>query len=484
MAQVVGRQVLLILLPLAAYWNSLHGAFQLDDFAWIVGNQHLDGTLWEAITQHGDRQEFFANRPVVWAVLWGLHQLFEFDHVPYHAVSIAYHVGTVLTAYEVLKRMGREDVAFVAALLWGVHPITTGAVDYIVQMSTVMVAFWLLAFVYFGQRDRIFMALVCLAFAAGCRESAILAGPLLALCGGEGMKTLIRLLCLAWLCAMAWLAWGAPWGSPWTNRAWTPEERISQELAVLPVSALKVWLPGTWNLSIEHDWDGEGGRNPIVVAWWLAFAGLLWWARRHPSGVGFLGWFLLSGLEAGPVNLEPWFDHRGYLPSLMLVYGTCCLIVSYMRARSVKIVIFGLIVWCALQTATRNEVWTSEAALYEDAIQKAPGNWRSWFNYAHGVQNIPRLTYQIIDAYNRAKQLEPRYAPTWTGMGSYLVVTGHRRLGYWHWEVGSLLGHHLAEENMERALWWEIRYRDITGQLSPTAEFAFQRFIPRLTRAH
>ena len=117
-----------------AYAPSFDGAFLLDDYQKIVRNPALDG-LGSALLR--------TSRPVLFFTLWLNRALGGGQAWGFHLVNLLIHAGAALALYGVVRRALRlappapgwaeraDGVALACAVLWGVHPLTTGAVTYI-----------------------------------------------------------------------------------------------------------------------------------------------------------------------------------------------------------------------------------------------------------------------------------------------------------------------------------------------------------------
>jgi len=138
-----------------AYAGSLSGVFLLDDFRWIVRNPDI-GSLRSALAS--------ADRPLLACTFWFNHAVNGLRPAGYHAVNLAIHVGACLVGYGVLRRvlclawpsrMGPETARWTALaviLLWGVHPLNTSAVTYIVQRGESLMGLFYLLTLYAALR--------------------------------------------------------------------------------------------------------------------------------------------------------------------------------------------------------------------------------------------------------------------------------------------------------------------------------------------
>jgi Tfp pilus assembly protein PilF len=123
----------------AAYANSFAGAFVYDDLPWIVERtDELSGPVAPALAH--------TRRPVVTLTLMGNHALGGLDPAGYHVFNLAVHLAAAITLFEivlgVLRLRGRPDMAagcaLAIAVLWGVHPLQTESVTYVIQRAESM----------------------------------------------------------------------------------------------------------------------------------------------------------------------------------------------------------------------------------------------------------------------------------------------------------------------------------------------------------
>ena len=135
--------VVLIAVAIAiAYGNSFSGAFVFDDDMSITNNASIRH-LWPAgavLTPPTDGGRTVGGRPVL-NVSLALNYAWGGTSVGgYHAVNLAIHVFAAWILFGIVRRTlgsGAASVptAFFAALLWGVHPLQTEAVTYVVQQG-------------------------------------------------------------------------------------------------------------------------------------------------------------------------------------------------------------------------------------------------------------------------------------------------------------------------------------------------------------
>jgi Flp pilus assembly protein TadD len=140
MSQQVLHPLLLVAAVVVAYANSLPGGFFLDDHPHILGSEQI-----RALPSFGDIVA--SQRPVVRLSLAVNYAAGGSAVAGYHLCNVVIHVLAALVLYGLVRRvllLQREDtpqrraasgLALAVALLWGLHPLQTQAVTYVIQRS-------------------------------------------------------------------------------------------------------------------------------------------------------------------------------------------------------------------------------------------------------------------------------------------------------------------------------------------------------------
>ncbi len=165
--------------------------------------------------------------------------------------------------------------------------------------------------------------------------------------------------------------------------------------------------------ALPHFW------SPLAVAGYVGLAGIVWLAvetGRRPAlrFISFGIWWFLIALA--PVSLVPQFtfedDQRMFLPMIGLALASARAVwmlvdrigqvfenpnVS-LAARGT--LIFALLAGCSWLTVTRNQVWNSEATLWENAAKNSPRNPTALIRYARAqaANDNPRGAYANLVA--------------------------------------------------------------------------------------
>jgi hypothetical protein len=249
--------LVLVLAGVAAYANSLWGPFIFDDRVAIQENSSIRdlGALGRVLgpLQPGVPQ---ANRPVLNLTFALNYALGGLNVVGYHATNLLIHILAAVTLFGVCRRTFLQPalrprwgtlalpLAFMAALLWELHPLQTEAVTYITQRSESLMGLLYLFTLYAAIR------------AAGAARSS---GWSLAAVGA----------CAA---GMA-----------------TKEVMVSAPIMVLLYD--RALLAGSFRGALRRRWGLYAG----LAATWLVLALILWAAKGRNGvaagfGLGMNGW--------------------------------------------------------------------------------------------------------------------------------------------------------------------------------------------------
>ncbi|HWP83960.1 MAG TPA: glycosyltransferase family 39 protein [Terriglobia bacterium] len=142
--------VLLAAITFALYSSSLYFYFVWDDFPYVVNNYRIQQLNWESLRAIWTTTYLSHYAPVHHTVYVLTHAVFGLNPFGYHLVQLLLHVACVLLAYELICRLERPAVAFLAGLLFAVHPTNVETVAWISESkSTLAFFFFLISFRYF-----------------------------------------------------------------------------------------------------------------------------------------------------------------------------------------------------------------------------------------------------------------------------------------------------------------------------------------------
>ena len=125
---------MLLALVAAVYWPAVHGGFVWDDDAYFTYNRIKapDGLYHIWLTT--DCADYW---PVTSTTLWLEWRLWGGHTFGYHLTNLVLHGGEALLLWAVLRRLGLRG-AYVAALLFAVHPVNVESVAWIAERKNLM----------------------------------------------------------------------------------------------------------------------------------------------------------------------------------------------------------------------------------------------------------------------------------------------------------------------------------------------------------
>ncbi|HED12456.1 MAG TPA: tetratricopeptide repeat protein [Gammaproteobacteria bacterium] len=439
--------ILLLGATILAYWPGLSGGFQLDDAVNLAQlRKYPESPLWQrilAIVLSGPVHpvgrplsifSFFLND-----ISWPSNaRPFLYTNLMLHLLNgVLFFSSARLLSRLWMKRRSSELAALLATGLWLLHPYNVSTVLYAVQRMTELSALFILLslFCYLYARTLLYTkpglgystmtAAVVLGTALGilAKENAalipllllitefILVGPRLPAPATRLWKIWrLLFLILPSILLLSWLWLYVPlFQNSYGIRGFNLSERLLTEARVIFSYLYHLLLPHRVGTGLFHD-DYLISRGllqpPSTLLAIIGLSGITLWAWRYRRRWAWLsfGWFwFLAGhmLEAGPIALELYFEHRNYLPATGLLLGFAGTVFSlrpglYRIARigSVGLLLLWLFsLWQATslwgQPVARDLVWASE---HPDSQRARATVLRSYLRIGNKT-----LTLQAID---------------------------------------------------------------------------------------
>ncbi len=469
--------VFFALVAFLIYSNVLHGPFVFDDEPNISENFYIRlheytlGGLEDAGFKGPNPHRPVAN--ISFALNYYVHQ---YNTTGYHVVNVLIHIITGILLYVfILDTLGiwRKRVsgawamdeahipliAFSAALLWLVHPIQTQAVSYIVQrMASMSSMFYLASFVLFVKgrlagEDRARYLLyagsaVCGVLAVGSKENAVTLPFFILLYDWYFFQDLSRawlkrglIFLSAALVVFVLLGLFYMGGSPWqfiegwyAVRNFTLVERLLTEfrVVVLYISLLVFPYPGRLNL--DYDFPvSHSLMDPVTTVFSIgiivALAGLAIYLAKGQRVFSFcIVWFLGNlVIESSVFGLELVYEHRNYLPSMLVFLLAVLLVYRYVYARRQWVAV-GLLVVLAVVfsgwTYERNKVWADDLVLWQDCVKKSPQKMRPHYNLGLALRKQGDVTDALVE-FQKAVNIDPKYVPAYNNLGATFLDLGN-----------------------------------------------------------
>ncbi len=454
--------LVIVLAGAAAYYNSIQRPFIFDDPGSIERNPTIRSLwpIWAPLSPPGGG-EAVQNRPVVNLSLAVNYAIGRLDVRGYHVFNLVIHILAALTLFAVIRRTlhlpimpehvvrASLPLAFVASLIWTVHPLNTEAVTYIIQRTESMMGLFYLLTLYCLIRAAAssrparwyIAAIVVCAMGAGCKET-IASAPVVILIYdrvflARSFKEVFR---RRWL---LYIALAATWGLlaalvvPGGGRVTLLGAEFSWALsnyALMQIAAVAHYLRLCfWPHPLIVDYGALPFEGATLSIWpatvmLIVLAATVWALCRRPR-LGFLGvWFfgiLAPSSTIVPLLIQPVAEKRMYLPlAAVVVAVVVCAYILGRRlldrpgvARTLRptfaIAGVGLtaavVVILGFLTVRRNYDYRSSFSVWDDTIAKKPSNWRAWHNRGRAYSKMGSHDKAISD-FTRGIRLNPRHA--------------------------------------------------------------------------
>jgi tetratricopeptide (TPR) repeat protein len=459
---------LTIFLVFLIYSSNLDGPFVFDDGSNIKNNAAIRLTTlsWSDLKKAATNSPL-SNRPLAY-ISFALNYYFHgYRTVGYRTVNILIHmlaglflflfIKTTLRLPTMRSRYGNSNwLPYVAALIWLVHPLHTQSVSYIVQrMNSMSSMLYILSMLCYTRARLGQSATVKWLLAAACILSGLLAFgtketastlPLFILLyewfffQDLSPKWLIRhlpffigLLILFLGVAMIYLD-GHPFEkilSRYATRDFTPLQRVLTEfrVVILYLSLLLYPHPNRLNLDYDFPLSHSLVEPATTLLALMAIVGLLGWSiglAKKDRLISFciLWYFGNLAIESSIIGLELVFEHRTYLPSMMIILMAVILVDRYLRFKVLKIaIICAITLVFSAWTYERNATWSNAVALWSDVVKKAPQKVRPHNNLGNALKRQGKIE-EAIEEFNRALQINPGYAKAHNNLGTALAAQG------------------------------------------------------------
>ncbi|MBN2580850.1 MAG: tetratricopeptide repeat protein [Pirellulales bacterium] len=482
--RVLFGAVFLGLLTVVVYLPAIHGGFQYDDDLLLTANPFIkasDGLYWFwCTTKTTDCW------PVTYTWLWTEWRLWGINPTGYHVVSLILHIGSCLLIWVILRRLSIPG-AFLAALIFAVHPVNVQSVAWISQQKNLLaMLFFLLSILWYlkaemggESRDSRFESRK--SKVEGQRSKGIFCSSIL----DSRPSTLDS----RWYCAsllaflLAMLSKGSVVVLPllllgiiWWRRKLTRLDFVR----TAPFFALSVLLTG---LNVWYQHLGQQGpiRDVSILQRVLGAGGVVWFYLYKavcPLNLVFvypqwriqpgnpLWWLPLAAALA--VTYVLWRYRNGWNRPLLFGWGFFCIAllpvmgladVTYMRFSLVAdhyqyialiavaaLVAAGWTAWwrriqapkwrgvagaaltgvvgaLALLTWQQNHLYKNAEVMYRATIEKNPDCWMLHYNLAMTLLVQDQVS-EAIQHYEQALRLNPRNVNILNNLGNALKRAG------------------------------------------------------------
>ena len=434
------------------YLNALHNPFIYDDYHTVVENRSLHQvTNLRAIVLHA------LTRPIVnfsYAVDYAVWGSAPFG---FHLTNVLLHMLNVALLFHFVWRSTRQSFeAFVAALLFAIHPMMTEAVGYISGRSELLCATFFLFGLLTGRRwirengggwlvvtGCLWVAMLLTKEIGAMFPFVLVAYDfLLAGRGSEGWRRRLTTVYLPWMAfavvagviRLVILARVEYPGQVWVR--W-PYVLVAIDVIRRYIGLMFFPTGQTIFHAVAPITSLMAVRSIVAIVVLAALAGTAWWYRRTEALVTLgIVWFTLLLLPSAVLTVldqgEPMAEHRvyaascGFFLAIAAVTGTLRerfagrgALPERAAAFSLAVVVLAL----AVQTYIRNRVWSEPLALWRESVSLAPQHYRPRLLLGEALQDAGRRA-EAVEQFETAIRLEPADPTGHIKLGEALVQLG------------------------------------------------------------
>jgi tetratricopeptide (TPR) repeat protein len=436
------------------YSNTFNSPFVFDDIAKIKENPDIRLTHinLKKIFDAGFGKSSPQSRPLgnlTFALNYFFHQ---YNVTGYHVVNVSIHILSAFFLYLFLKTTLKLStvqtrykqphiIAFFAALIWLVHPVATQSVTYIVQrLNSLAALFFVLAF-YLYLKGRladqsakkwswIGAAALSWVLALGCKQNAATLPFFIFVYEWYFFQDLSkewltrRLKYLLGITAFFILLFLIYTGfNPWEKIQsfhdyglfeFTIGERILTQFRVVVYYLSLIFFPHSARLNLDYDFPLSYSLiNPpttlLALVVILGLVGIAFYLSKKHRLISFcIIWFFGNlVIESSILPLAIIFEHRIYLPSMLVILLVVMLAFDYIKPRWLTIAMLCIaITICSYWTYERNKIWQSKLTIWGDSVQKSPNKARPHINMGKSLSDLER-TDEAIKHFNISLRIEP-----------------------------------------------------------------------------
>jgi tetratricopeptide (TPR) repeat protein len=460
-----------LILGFLLYSITFKSPFIFDDIPRIEENRSIRITELsaESLIEAAFGAQSAKTRPIG-NITFGLNYYFhQYSPEGYHLVNIIVHILAGIFLFIFIQTTlnlpllkveidHTFPIAFFAALLWLVHPIQTQSVIYIVQrLNSLASLFYILSFWLYvqgrlaeqpGKRWGCFGgAALAWIFALGCKQTAATLPFFIFLyewyflqdLSAEWLKGKLKFVFLVFFVfGLLSLLYLGP--DPieklssikdFANKEFTLSERVMTQFRVVIYYISLIIFPHPSRLNLDYDFAlSHSLLNPLTTLLSLIFiigliALAIYLAKKERLISFCILWFFGNlVIESSIIPLAIIFEHRLYLPSMLICLIPVVLLFRYVKINWLRIgALSAVVIVFSVWTYQRNAVWQNKLSLWSDVVKKSPNKARPHLNLGESLSKKGRVA-EAAQQYRQALRINPRYAMAHFNLANVLQQQG------------------------------------------------------------
>lgn len=412
--------ILLTVLVLVSYLNSLNNEFLSDDIGMILNHPDLDNLNYLKIHMPIPLHYFFK---------FIINQIFGRVPWAFRSLNIFFHLGTVLALYLLVNLITNSRVALISSILLAIHPVQHEAIVWISAGHYVQYTFFILlsliTYILSGKNKKFyFLSIVFLILALISSEKATVFPAILfvlILAMGklktEWKKIIIPFILSAFL-AIVFLAKVPQRLSTLKNQHYQQIQTINPLLQVpLAISSYLELISWPKNLTLYHSemhlsWIEYTLRLGILIS---LLGAIIYSFFKNKQVFFWLSFFVIALLPTlTPLGVS-WIvaERYAYMANIGIFVCMALFINKLLKNKKYQafIIVFLILISIILmaRTIVRNTDWKNQDNLWLAAAKTSPSspqNHNNLGDYYARQKNLPKAA----EEFETAIKLNPRYA--------------------------------------------------------------------------
>jgi tetratricopeptide (TPR) repeat protein len=450
--EVLFYSAILFTAVFAVYGNTFSNPFIFDDT--IILKEIPGRTFYDVVFHSGWRPllmlSLYINYHLTGGAVWSYHLL----NILFHTASVTAFFFLVLSVVNLSLhrwRLSRKEgilFAFTAALLWGVHPLNTESVTYMVQRCEAMMGFFFILTLLFytaghisGKKFSYFYLLSFLSILSGfaAKEAMIAIFPVVIVFDAAFLtsdwRDIFRKKLFFWALIVFLLFLPALFSSflfNFINAAFDDygitvfSYAVNQPSVILHYIALSFYPV---NLCFDYVWslkDFNENLPYILIVFFLILSSLYFFIKNRlpAASLGVIFFLLLAPRSSFVPRPDSAVEHRMYLPLVALILTVLSLFYFFRHRYRVKVLLLVFLpvaLILGILTFMRNKTYSSAFTIWKDTVEKVPLNPRA-LNYL-GIEYHRKGKYDKAEkCFKRALEIFPDYDLACNNLGNIYAL--------------------------------------------------------------
>ncbi len=487
----------MIIIVALIYVNTLNAPFVFDDKPAITDNSDIRirdlsaESLEGLITSHSSRP--VANATFAFNYLYGGYNTtgYRYVNILIHIINGILFFFFLRITLNRLDNVEKEKfptpdhmamLAVFTSLIWIVNPLHSNSVTYIVQrMNSLAMMFYMISLLlyikgriipgvptsngknYFilSKRFLFFTASVISGcFAAGCKENAFMLPVCIFLYdwffikkhGPASSKSTLKLFAAGFTALISvfigYFVFASYSGVTFTTtmnhlyalQDFTLTERILTQFRVVIYYICLIFYPHPSRLNLDYQYPVSTSLDhPLTTFLCLAaivimvFAAIRSARKERIISFAILWFFLNLIIESSFIPLALIYEHRTYIPSIMLTVIPVLFLFRNIRSKAIltRISILIILVF-SVWTYQRNSLWKNDVTFWQDSVAKSPGRVRPLSNLGIATASAG-FSDKAIELYRQSLNLKPS-AEIHNNLGNALYQKGQIDEAIFHYK--------------------------------------------------